>query len=140
VIGARLRASQRAERTRERQRAEAVPPARAKNSSRRLGEQKSPGRQDDEVGLHEFSPETKEEEEGRRTTPFAKGETGMDERERNEALEGLFIVRAALRGALALARAGEEVPTSSRMSELAAVLTLASSGLAEVVRRIEDAR
>lgn len=64
----------------------------------------------------------------------------MDERERNEALEGLFIVRAALRGALALARAGEEVPTSSRMSELAAVLTLASSGLAEVVRRIEDAR
>ncbi len=63
----------------------------------------------------------------------------MDEEKRNEVLEGLDIVSGALRGALALARAGEEAPTSSRMNELAAVLTLASSGLADVIRRVEDA-
>jgi hypothetical protein len=64
----------------------------------------------------------------------------MDERQRNDVLEGLDIVGAALRGALALARAGEEASSSARMTELAAVLTLASSGLTEVVRRLEDGR
>lgn len=62
----------------------------------------------------------------------------MDEQQRNELLEGLDIVAAALRGALALARVGEEAPTSTRMTELAAVLTLASSGLTDVIRRLED--
>jgi hypothetical protein len=64
----------------------------------------------------------------------------MDTQERNEVLEGLDIVSAAVRGALALARCGEDRPTSLRMTELAAVLTLASSALAALVRRIEDAR
>ncbi|MBM4279235.1 MAG: hypothetical protein FJ137_00250 [Deltaproteobacteria bacterium] len=64
----------------------------------------------------------------------------MEQSERDDALEGLDIVGAALRGALALARGGEESPTSSRMTELAAVLTLASHGLAEVIRRLEDGR
>jgi hypothetical protein len=64
----------------------------------------------------------------------------MEQSERDDALEGLDIVGAALRGALALARMGEESPRSSRLTELAAVLTLASQGLAEVVRRLEDGR
>jgi hypothetical protein len=64
----------------------------------------------------------------------------MENRERDDLLEGLDIVGAALRGALALARVAEEAPTSSRMTELAAVLTLASQGLSEVIRRLEEGR
>ncbi len=62
----------------------------------------------------------------------------MNDDFRNEVLEGLDIIGAALRGAGALARDGKERPTSTRMTELAAVLALASSSLRELVRRIED--
>jgi hypothetical protein len=62
----------------------------------------------------------------------------MTDQERNELLQGLDIVGAALRGAHALALDGEERPTSSRLTELAAVLALAGRALADVIRRVEN--
>lgn len=64
----------------------------------------------------------------------------VEDREREDLLEGLDIVAQALRGALALAHAGADGPASSRRTELAAVLVLASQGLLELIRRLERGR